>query len=37
MPDAAALDRIKGSTTPLITPIRNSEVDYETYAKRLAA
>lgn len=37
MPDAAALDRIKGSIPRLITPFRNGEVDYETYAKGLAA
>jgi 4-hydroxy-tetrahydrodipicolinate synthase len=33
MPDAAALDRIKGSIPPVITPFRDGEVDYETYAK----
>jgi 4-hydroxy-tetrahydrodipicolinate synthase len=27
------LDRLKGSIPPLITPFKNGEVDYETYAR----
>lgn len=33
---SAALDRLKGSIPPLITPFRNGEVDYETYARLVA-
>lgn len=29
----AALDRLKGSIPPLVTPFRNGEVDYDTYAR----
>ena len=33
---AAALDRLKGSIPPLVTPFRNGEVDYDAYARLVA-
>jgi 4-hydroxy-tetrahydrodipicolinate synthase len=30
---SAQLDRLKGSIPPLVTPFRNGEVDYDTYAR----
>ncbi len=29
----AALDRLKGSIPPLVTPFSNGEVDYDAYAR----
>ena len=33
---SAALDRLKGSIPPLVTPFRNGEVDYDAYARLVA-
>jgi 4-hydroxy-tetrahydrodipicolinate synthase len=33
----AAVDRLRGSFPPLITPFRDGEVDYDTYARLVAA
>lgn len=33
---SAALDRLKGSIPPLVTPFKNGEVDYDAYARLVA-
>ena len=33
---SAQLDRLKGSIPPLVTPFRDGEVDYDTYARLVA-
>jgi 4-hydroxy-tetrahydrodipicolinate synthase len=33
---AAALDRLKGSIPPLVTPFKNGDVDYDAYARLVA-
>jgi 4-hydroxy-tetrahydrodipicolinate synthase len=33
---SVALDRLKGSIPPLVTPFKNGEVDYDTYARLVA-
>jgi len=33
---SAALDRLKGSVPPLVTPFKNGEVDYDAYARLVA-
>ena len=33
---SAAIDRLKGSIPPLVTPFKNGEVDYEAYARLVA-
>ena len=30
------VDRLKGSICPLVTPFKNGEVDYESYARLVA-
>ena len=33
---SAGVDRLKGSICPLVTPFKNGEVDYDTYAALVA-
>ena len=33
---SVALDRLKGSIPPLVTPFKDGEVDYDTYARLVA-
>ena len=33
---SAAIDRLRGSVPPLVTPFKNGDVDYEAYARLVA-